>query len=55
MLPARNRWDYDDIPEGARNQLDSSGSIALRKAIAGALQPGMEEALLSPTAAPAVA
>ena len=22
MLPARNRWDYDDIPEGARNQLE---------------------------------
>jgi ATP-dependent Lon protease len=22
MLPARNRWDYEDIPEGARNQLE---------------------------------
>lgn len=51
MLPARNRRDYDDIPEDARNQLEFIWLDRVDEAIAGALQPGTEEAPLSLTAA----
>ena len=56
MLPARNRRDYDDIPEDARNQLEFVWLERVEEAISGALQPAPGEALLSPKAdAPAAA
>ena len=54
MLPARNRRDYEDIPEDARNQLEFIWLDRVEEAIAGALQPGTEEASLSPKADVAV-
>ena len=43
MLPARNRRDYDDIPEDARNRLEFIWLEQVDDAIAGALQGGMPE------------
>ena len=54
MLPARNRRDYEDIPEDARNQLEFIWLDRVEEAIAGALQPGTGEASLSPKADAAV-
>jgi ATP-dependent Lon protease len=39
MLPARNRRDYDDIPEEARNQLEFIWLERVEEAIAAALEP----------------
>jgi len=39
MLPARNRKDYDDIPEEARNQLEFVWLERVDDAIAAALEP----------------
>ena len=43
MLPARNRRDYDDIPEDARNRLEFIWLERVDDAIAGALQGGLPE------------
>jgi ATP-dependent Lon protease len=50
MLPARNRRDYEDIPEDARNQLEFIWLDRVEEAIAGALQTGTGKAPLSPKA-----
>ena len=44
MLPARNRRDYDDIPEDARNRLEFIWLERVDDAIAGALQGGAARA-----------
>jgi ATP-dependent Lon protease len=38
MLPARNRRDYDDIPEEARNQLEFVWLERIEDAVAVALE-----------------
>ena len=38
MLPARNRRDYDDIPQGARNKLEFIWLERVDDAIAAALE-----------------
>ena len=43
MLPARNRRDYDDIPEGARNRLEFIWLERVDDAIAAVLEPAVEE------------
>ncbi len=41
MLPARNKRDYDDIPEEARNQLEFVWLERVEEAVAAALdEPG---------------
>ena len=50
MLPARNRRDYDDIPDEARNQLEFIWLERVDEAIAAALEPSTPEAPLSPKA-----
>jgi predicted S18 family serine protease len=50
MLPARNRRDFDDIPEEARNQLEFIWLERVEEAIAAALDPATHEAPLSPKA-----
>ena len=55
MLPVATGGTTTTSRKAPAINSNSSGSIASRKAIAGALQPGIGEALLSPTAAaPAV-
>jgi ATP-dependent Lon protease len=39
MLPARNRKDYDDIPEDVRRQLEFVWLERLDEAVAAALEP----------------
>ncbi len=39
MLPARNRRDYDDIPEDARNKLEFIWLERVEEAVAAALEP----------------
>ena len=39
MLPARNRRDYEDIPEEARNQLEFVWLERVEDAVAAALNP----------------
>jgi len=39
MLPARNKRDYDDIPEEARNQLEFIWLERVEEAAAAALDP----------------
>jgi ATP-dependent Lon protease len=52
MLPARNRKDFDDIPEEVRNQIEFIWLERVEEAVAAALDPaGAEksaEALPSP-------
>jgi ATP-dependent Lon protease len=43
MLPARNRRDYDDIPEEARNQLEFVWLERLEDAVAVALESPSDE------------
>ena len=51
MLPARNRRDYDEIPEETRNQLEFIWLERVEEAIAAALDPATNDAaLLSPAA-----
>jgi ATP-dependent Lon protease len=38
MLPARNRRDFDDIPQGARDRLEFVWLERVDDAIAGALE-----------------
>jgi ATP-dependent Lon protease len=40
MLPARNRRDYDDIPEVARKQMEFIWLERVEEAVAAALEPG---------------
>ena len=47
MLPARNRRDYDDIPEVARREMEFIWLERVEEAVAGALEP------LKPSDAPA--
>ena len=49
MLPARNRRDYDEIPEEVRNQLAFIWLERIEDAIAGAIEPSAQ-ASLSPEA-----
>jgi ATP-dependent Lon protease len=45
LLPARNKKDYDDIPEGARQQLEFVWLERVDEAVSAALEPGpLEEA-----------
>jgi ATP-dependent Lon protease len=44
MLPARNRKDYDDIPEEARNQLEFVWLERVDDAVAAALEPADQKA-----------
>ena len=44
MLPARNRRDYDDIPEEVREQLEFVWLERVDDAVASALEPASEEA-----------
>jgi ATP-dependent Lon protease len=39
MLPARNRRDYDDIPEVARKQMEFIWLERVEEAVAAALEP----------------
>ena len=39
MLPARNRRDFDDIPEIARNELEFIWLERVEEAVAAALEP----------------
>ena len=39
MLPARNRRDYDDIPEIARKQMEFVWLERVEEAVAAALEP----------------
>jgi ATP-dependent Lon protease len=54
MLPARNRRDYDDIPEIARKQMEFIWLERLEEAVAAALEPA-RPAEKSPTTAPQLA
>jgi ATP-dependent Lon protease len=40
MLPARNRKDYDDIPEMARKEVEFIWLERVEEAVAAALEPG---------------
>jgi len=40
MLPARNRKDYDDIPETARKEVEFIWLERVEEAVAAALEPG---------------
>ena len=44
MLPSRNRKDYEDIPEEARNQLEFIWIERVDEAIAAGLSPAEEAA-----------
>jgi ATP-dependent Lon protease len=44
MLPARNRRDYDEIPQGARDKLQFVWLERIDDAIAGVLEPSKEAA-----------
>jgi ATP-dependent Lon protease len=39
MLPARNRRDYDDIPETARREIEFIWLERVEEAVAAALEP----------------
>jgi ATP-dependent Lon protease len=54
MLPARNRRDYDDIPEIARNQMEFIWLERVEEAVAAALEPA-KPAENAPPAAPQLA
>ena len=47
MLPARNRRDFDEIPEGAREQLEFIWLERVEEAIAGAIEPATQASLSS--------
>jgi len=53
MLPARNRRDYDDIPEIARREMEFIWLERVEEAVAAALEPKAAEK--SPPSAPALA
>jgi ATP-dependent Lon protease len=47
MLPARNKRDYDDIPEEARKQLEFIWLERVEEAVAAALEPSSRPSLVS--------
>ena len=47
MLPARNRKDYEEIPEEARGQLEFIWLERVEEAIAAALDPATNDAALA--------
>jgi ATP-dependent Lon protease len=47
MLPARNRRDYDDIPQDARDRLEFVWLERVDQAIAAALEPAATDAAAS--------
>jgi ATP-dependent Lon protease len=49
MLPARNRRDFDDIPEEARNQLEFTWLERVEEAVAVALEPASGKAPATPS------
>ncbi|MBV8889710.1 MAG: endopeptidase La [Alphaproteobacteria bacterium] len=51
ILPARNRKDYEDIPESARNSLRFMWAERVEDAIAGALEPAPQPAFATQPAA----
>ena len=51
MLPARNRKDYDDIPEEARKQLEFVWLERVDDAVAAALEPAAKPATVAEAAA----
>jgi ATP-dependent Lon protease len=55
MLPARNRRDYDDIPETARKEMEFIWLEHVEQAIAGALEPKSPAADQPPVSAPELA
>jgi ATP-dependent Lon protease len=55
MLPARNRRDYDDIPETARKEMEFIWLERVEEAIAGALEPKSPAADKPPADAPELA
>jgi ATP-dependent Lon protease len=55
MLPARNRRDYDDIPETARKEMEFIWLERVEEAIAGALEPKSPAAEKPPANAPELA
>jgi len=54
MLPARNRRDYDDIPEVARREMEFVWLERVEEAVAAALEPG-KPAEKSPASVPQLA
>ncbi|MGH6673057.1 MAG: S16 family serine protease, partial [Xanthobacteraceae bacterium] len=54
MLPARNRRDYDDIPEVARKEMEFVWLERVEEAVAAALEPA-KPAEKSPASAPQLA
>jgi ATP-dependent Lon protease len=52
MLPARNRRDYDEIPEETRNQLEFIWLERVEEAIAGAIEPATQASLSPQTDLP---
>jgi ATP-dependent Lon protease len=55
MLPARNRRDYDEIPEEVRNQLAFIWLERVEDAIAGAIEPATPASLSAQTELPTAA
>jgi ATP-dependent Lon protease len=55
MLPARNRKDYDDIPEEARRQIEFVWLERVDDAVAAALEPPRADASVRNADAPALA
>jgi ATP-dependent Lon protease len=55
MLPARNRRDYDEIPEETRNQLEFIWLERVEEAIAGAIEPATQASLSPQTDLPKAA
>jgi ATP-dependent Lon protease len=55
MLPARNRKDYDDIPEEARRQIEFVWLERVDDAVAAALEPAAAAVAAGDVDAPALA
>jgi len=55
MLPARNKRDYDDIPEEVRQQLEFVWLERVEEAVAAALEPPAEKPAPDETPAQAFA
>jgi len=51
MLPARNRKDFEDIPEQVRRELDFVWLERVDEAVAAALEPASSERLSADRAA----
>jgi len=51
MLPARNRKDFDDIPEEVRKQIEFVWLERVEQAVAAALDPAVPDGAERPTGA----